>query len=748
MRSAVAWVGAIALAGGGLMVTATNASAAAPTPAPIVAAGRALREHPSAIRSSARDAYAVYSSQRDIAGRAIVRYTRRYAGLRVYGGDVIIRTAADGGYLGSSVGLDRPLALATTPKVSAAAARASAVAAFRGTVTGSGAPELFVDASSRIGRLAYETVISGWAPDGQTPSRLHVITDALTGKVTGSFDEIETIAGTGTGLYSGSVPVQTTPTATGFSLVDPAHGDNTTCDMGNRTGGACTTFMDADNVWGTGKNTDRASAAVDAHFGAAVTFDYYQTVHGRSGIFGDGRGVPSRVHYGSNYVNAFWNGAGMTYGDGDGNAKPLVALDVAGHEMTHGITQNLVPDDLTYAGESGGLNEATSDIFGTMVEFYAHAPSDPGDYELGENIDINGDGKALRFMYNPALDGRSQGCWSTSTDDVDVHYSSGVANHFFFDLAEGTGATAFGTSPICGSAKPVVGIGRDKAAKIWYRALDAYFVSNTSYVDTATPGNTARADTLAAATDLYGYCSTEYKAVRAAWNAVNVPGDELCSDGPDFTLAPATPGVTVSRGGSTTVTVNTTAFNGAPEQVAFTAVGTLPPGVTATFNPPTVTAGKSTTLTLTAGRTASHDNTAVRIVATAPSITRSAALAVAVDSGPGCSGADDTAVAIPDNATLTRTIDLGGCTATPSATSHVDLHITHPYVNDLVVSLLAPDGTGYVVYNGHTDSNVDDIDRLVTVDLSGETTKGTWTLRVQDTDAGETGTLTKWALYL
>ena len=98
-------------------------------------------------------------------------------------------------------------------------------------------------------------------------------------------------------------------------------------------------------------------------------------------------GSYNRVHYGKNYVNAFWDGTKMTYGDGDGTSYgPLVSLDVAGHEMSHGVTEHSA--NLTYEGESGGLNEATSDIFGTMVEFYAANPNDPGDYLIGEEFDL------------------------------------------------------------------------------------------------------------------------------------------------------------------------------------------------------------------------------------------------------------------------------------------------------------------------------------------------------------------------
>ena len=237
-------------------------------------------------------------------------------------------------------------------------------------------------------------------------------------------------------------------------------------------------------------------------------------MHGRNGIFGNGNGVPSRVHYGNNYVNAFWDGSQMTYGDGSGNAKPLVAHRRGRPRDEPRRHRVVVPGGLTYSGESGGLNEATSDIFGNMVEFYAANSADPGDYQVGEKIDINGNGTPLRYMYNPSLDGSSHSCWSTTTKNVNVHYSSGPANHFFFNLAEGTGATPYGTSPICGSAPAVTGIGRAKAEKIWFRALDVYFTSNTSYVNTSNPANTARAYTLRAATDLYGAAAPSTRPSR------------------------------------------------------------------------------------------------------------------------------------------------------------------------------------------------------------------------------------------
>ncbi|MEU4478238.1 M4 family metallopeptidase [Micromonospora sp. NPDC023966] len=643
MKRSLAAVSAALLTSGVLTCVTTTAHAATPSaPSPeSAAATRAdslLRVNPGAVQGAGGEAYQAVRTKVDSSGAAHTRYTRTYHGLRVYGGDFVVHTAPNGTLAGTSVGLAAPLTLTTTAKVGSAAAKASARKAFSGSLTSVGAPELFVDASSGKGRLAWETVASGWRADKQTPSRLHVITDATTGAVIGSYDEIEMVVGSGQGIYTGTVSIDTTLSGSTYQMVDPSHGNGRTCDMNNTTGGTCTTFTDPDNNWGNGTNSNRQSAGVDAHFGAAKTFDYFKNIHGRNGIFGNGTGVPSRVHYGSNYVNAFWDGSQMTYGDGSGNSRPLVSLDVAGHEMSHGVTEAL--SGLVYSGEAGGLNEATSDIFGNMVEFYAAAPSDPGDYQVGEKININGNGTPLRYMYNPSLDGSSDSCWSTSTKNKDVHYSSGVANHFYFNLAEGTGSTAYGTSPVCGSAPTVTGIGRAKAEKIWYRALDVYFTSNTSYVNNTTPSNTARAYTLKAATDLYGNCSTEYRTVQAAWTAVNVAGNDApCgSTGNDFSVSLSPTSGSVTAGGSVSTTVATATTSGTAQTVTFSASG-LPTGATASFSPSSVTSGGSSTLTIATTASTPSGTYAVTVTG-AGSVSHSATYTLTVNgTGGGCTGA-------------------------------------------------------------------------------------------------------------
>lgn len=494
----------IAIAGGtllaaGLGVATPSSGFAAPSPSPSSTAKDYIQEHPGAVRATDADAFTAVRTSSSADGGSHVRFTRTYRGLPVLGGDFVVHLTPSRTVEGASVAQDQRITVATTPKVSAGPARQKALGSAKVADADADPATLVVDARQGKPVLAYRTVVTGVQPDGQTPSRRIVVTDASSGSVRSSEETILTpikvgtvsgaasaapakasaaATGSGRGIFIGSVSLSTTSSSsTSYSLVDPTHGSNRTCDLKNKTSGTCTTFTDSDNAWGNGSYTDRASAAVDVHFGAAKTFDYFKNVHGRNGIFGNGTGVPSRVHYGSSYVNAFWDGSQMTYGDGASNRNPLVAIDVAGHEMTHGVTENTA--NLAYSGDAGGLNEATSDIFGTMVEFYAGSSADTPDFLIGEKININGDGSPLRYMDDPSKDGASYKCWSSAVPSADPHYSSGVGNHFFFLLANGSGSSTYGSSPTC-NGSTVTGIGRDKAAKIWFEALDDYMTSSES----------------------------------------------------------------------------------------------------------------------------------------------------------------------------------------------------------------------------------------------------------------------------
>ncbi|MFD9393337.1 M4 family metallopeptidase [Streptomyces sp. NPDC060000] len=464
---------------------------------------------------------------KDADGTVHTRYERTYAGLPVLGGDLVVHESASGAAKGVTKANPATIKVATlTPKVAVAKAEKQALTAAKTagseSTSADQAPRKVIWAANGTPVLAFETVVGGLQDDG-TPSELHVITDAATGKKLYEYQGIENATGTGKTLYSGTVSLTTTLSGTTYSLTDASRGGHKTYNLKHGTSsGTGTLFTNTTNTWGTGaassSSTD-VTAAADAAYGAQETWDFYKSTFGRSGIKNNGVGAYSRVHYGSSYVNAFWDDSCfcMTYGDGEGNLDPLTSLDVAGHEMSHGVTANTA--GLNYSGESGGLNEATSDIFGTGVEFYAANASDPGDYLIGEKIDINGDGTPLRYMDKPSKDGGSADSWSSTVGNKDVHYSSGVANHFFYLLSEGSGSKTINgvsyNSPTS-NGTTVTGIGRDKALQIWYKALTTYFTSTTNY-------KSARTGTLSAASALYGgTTSTEYKAVAAAWSAVNV----------------------------------------------------------------------------------------------------------------------------------------------------------------------------------------------------------------------------------
>ncbi|WP_427926817.1 M4 family metallopeptidase [Xanthomonas campestris] len=385
-------------------------------------------------------------------------------------------------------------------------------------------------------RLVYEVIYSGIKPD-QTPTEMHYIVDAVDQRILESWDTVHTAcaggtsaAGTGRALYAGSVALSTTRCSSAYELTDLSRGGGATYTMRNSTSCNGTLVTDAYNAWGSGANSDTVTAAVDAHYGVALTWDYYRTAHARSGIANDGTGARSRVHYGSRYNNAFWSDSCfcMTFGDGDGDGSaftPLVSVDVAGHEMTHGVTSRTAR--LVYSGESGGLNEATSDIMGAMAEYSANNSAQPGNYLIGQKIvPRNTTGTlALRYMFKPSLDGDSPDCYSSSLGSLDVHYSSGVANHFYYLLAEGAvvpsgfgAGTSWNLTPaglVCNGNTALTAIGRAAASRIWYRAFTVYMTSSTNYA-------AARRATLSAATDLYGSTSSQYRAVAAAWSAVSV----------------------------------------------------------------------------------------------------------------------------------------------------------------------------------------------------------------------------------
>ncbi|MCF8465380.1 MAG: M4 family metallopeptidase [Flavobacteriales bacterium] len=351
-------------------------------------------------------------------------------------------------------------------------------------------------------RLAYKFDIYAHKP----LYRAEVFVDALSGEVLFENLRIHHADAVGTAQtgYSGTKSIITDSNNGSFRLREAGRGSGVrTFDMNQGTTyGNAVDFTDADNNWNNA-NANYDQYATDAHWGAEMTYDYFLNEHGRNSIDNNNMQINSYVHYDVDYFNAFWDGQRMTYGDGEGN--PLTALDICGHEMAHGVTENSA--SLVYQDESGALNESFSDIFGAAVEFI-HNPSS-GDWLMGEDVGT------FRSMSNPPAYGDPDTYtgtnWATGTaDNGGVHTNSGVQNKWFYILVQGE----TGTNDL-GDAYSVTGIGLDDAQAIAYRNLTVYLGSSSDYAD-------ARFYAIQSAIDLFGGCSPQAIATTNAWYAVGV----------------------------------------------------------------------------------------------------------------------------------------------------------------------------------------------------------------------------------
>jgi Zn-dependent metalloprotease len=324
--------------------------------------------------------------------------------------------------------------------------------------------------------------------------------------------------------YSGTQSIQSTLNGASYILADATRGSGImTYNMNKETSyTAAVNFMDADNNWTAAEyaNVNKDNGALDAHWGAEKTYDYWSTVHGRNSYNNAGAAIKSYVHYSSNYNNAYWNGSVMTYGDGSGTGgfDILTSIDVAGHEIGHAVCSNTA--NLAYQLESGAMNEAFSDIWGACIEYFA-APNKQR-WLIGEDIERRAGHLSLRSMSNPKTEGQPDTyggtnwvniskCHPTNNNDhCGVHTNSGVLNHWFYILTEGK----TGTNDK-GSSYSITGIGIDKAAKITYRLESVYLSANSTYANARTYG-------IQAATDLYGAGSPEVIATTNAFYAVGV----------------------------------------------------------------------------------------------------------------------------------------------------------------------------------------------------------------------------------
>lgn len=524
--------------------------------------------------------FQVQSSQQDALGQTHVRFQQLYQGLRVWGGEVITHTQADGQELPATASaLKQAIHVDITPTLSVNDALAvvkkdlalssdfaqqpttelvvypekvSRVSASKATVSEAklNAEDVVTEVTGY--QLAY--YIHTEINNPNDTRHTDYLINAHTGAIIEKWDSLmtENAIGNGKSQYSSAVSLNTNSVSSGFELRDltrPVSGGNVIYNLDHSTSGTGTLYTNATNTWGDGANfkedpepttsANGQTAAVDAAYGLQAAWDMYKNVFGRNGINGEGKPTYARVHYDNAFDNAFYSDYCMciTYGDGT-KLQTLTSLDVAAHEFSHGVCMTTA--GLIYNKESGGLNEANSDIMGAMAEFYTRGangkgsviPDTGGTWTQGEQITTPAFPLKMRFLYKPSKDGKSADAWSPTLQNLNVHYSSGPMNRAFYFLSQGatkTGETASSYLP-----NGMVGIGNDKAAKIWFRALTVYMTPDTNYAG-------ARIACIQAVRDLFPVSGAEEIAVWNAFAGINV--------GTVWSGADAPPTVTVSKTG-------------------------------------------------------------------------------------------------------------------------------------------------------------------------------------------------------
>jgi len=374
---------------------------------------------------------------------------------------------------------------------------------------------------------------------GDHPYYYDTVVSAKDAHIIERWSALQTVVGVGKSQYNGEVPISTTLSDGTYKMLDPERGTGGTYGAmaitnANGTSSAGKMYTHTSNTWGDGKQYIRGgsttdangqTAAVNAMWGLMNTYDALKNALGWHSLDGKNTATYIAVHVNTAYDNAYYSDTCRCMFIGDGSSfTSLGSIDVIGHEMGHGVTA--ATSDLVYSGESGGLNESSSDIGGEVVEAYARAggkgesiPLSGNDWMLG--TEIARDGQPLRWMYRPSKDGSSPDAWSTTLKRLDVHFSSGPNNRMFYFLAQGSKADKAGdyySKYLVKSPAAMTGIGTDKAFRIWFKANTTKFTSSTNYAD-------ARAKMIEAAQELYGAASREAIAVQRAYAAINVGAD-------------------------------------------------------------------------------------------------------------------------------------------------------------------------------------------------------------------------------
>jgi bacillolysin len=466
--------------------------------------------------------FTVAHTETDDLGQMHVRLTQTHAGVPVLGSELVAHLTDGEVTLLNGRYQPVPNGLSTTPKLALTDASQRALADVRKTsnVRTFGdnilnmkptEGDLCVFMTTNGAKLAYQLTVRP-----NMLERWQYVIDAQTGEVIDKYDNTCTFIGptkaSGKDLNGVTRSFQTYQDANLYYMIDasrPMFNAATSKMPGNPVGALWT--IDAKNTFGdnqkvyqitSGGNTDWSPTAVSAHYNAGVAYDYYRTTFNRNALNGNGGTMISVINLadedGKGLDNASWNGKVMAYGNGK-LLKPLAGgLDVAGHEMTHGVIENTA--NLQYKNQSGAINESMADVFGVMI--------DRDDWLIGEDIatPVMLPSGALRNMSNPNQGGKAkdpQGYQpatmsqfdKTTADNGGVHINSGIPNFAFYKFA--------------------TAITKDKAEKVYYRALTTYLVRTSQFLD-------LRLAVIKAAGDLYGATGAEVAAAKSAFDAVGI----------------------------------------------------------------------------------------------------------------------------------------------------------------------------------------------------------------------------------
>jgi Zn-dependent metalloprotease len=700
------------------------------------AAALPRQKHAEMLGLDANSSLQQLAAMRDSDGTVHYRYQQTFRGVPIFGEHVIVSETATGavrnifgravnGLAGELPATAPSLGKAQALSIAKAGVLASHATAMR-TEREDARQMIYVDDANHA-HMTY--VVSFFADSirGGSPTRPFVIVDANSGKVLKKWEGLTTaLVGTGPG---GNTKTGQYEWGSGgkYGYLDVTQ-SSTTCTMNNTNvksvnlngGTTGTTAFSYTCPRNTYKTINGGYSPInDAHYFGGVITKMYPAYTGYNALTFQ---LVMRVHYSSAYENAFWDGSTMSFGDGASTFYPLTSVDVAGHEVSHGFTEQ--HSNLTYSGQSGGMNEAFSDMGGEATENYWKGTND---FLVGPEV-FKASG-ALRYMCNPTQDGASIDNAANYTSSLDVHNSSGVYNKAFCNLAKTTGWTTA------------------SAFKVMARANALYWTPSSTFVSGA-------CGVMTAATDV-GLSSAD---VAAAFATVGV-STSTCSGGGGgggSTGGALTKGVTVTGiGASTGASVNYTLVvpSGATNLVFTQSGGTGDSDMYVKFgSAPTDTvydcrpyvSGNAETCTFAAPSAGTYY---VRLKA----YSTFSGVSLKGDYTTGSTGGtqtytNSTATSIPDVSTITSTINVSGRSGNAPTTSQVAVNITHTYRGDLKIDLLAPDGSVYALKAASGSDSADNVVATYTVNLSTELLNGAWKLRVQDTAAGDVGTLNSWSV--